>query len=365
MIPYFDNKEFLEKQYDLTPEDILNFLSFPHIQAQEISLEKNAWYCKFGNSNEITPNGFPRFFLLGKLIREHFLLADMRDYKCTFREETKEFKEFMEWARMKDKHFILPWLKKEYNTLHLFSADIGFHHFMSLLDAWDDFDMQIRTAPYFISSFFQFLNSYTFKEAINENLVNTGLYKDIIDHTGGKRNSRDSIILQYDLEDYVFKKRIIHKTLSKLEDSKNLKIQDTIINEFTVSFVLSSFVDFEASLFGIEQTEDRVEEIKVAQENLAEEKVISTWTVVNTDTGEIFHNENLIDTLKMNTNSFRFMEILFLNKWKHVSYTDIKNHVKRWKTTSDTDEYCQKIKNELPENIKALIHVTGWWYRIE
>ena len=47
MLPYFDNKEFLEKQYNLTPEDILSFLSYPNIQSQEITLEKNVWYSKF------------------------------------------------------------------------------------------------------------------------------------------------------------------------------------------------------------------------------------------------------------------------------------------------------------------------------
>lgn len=224
---------------------------------------------------------------------------------------------------------------------------------MSIVDVWDQFDMQVRTSPYFISFFFQFINSYDFIEPVNANLVDNGLYKDIIDHTGWKRNFRDKITLQYNLEDYIYKKRTIHKTLSRLEESKNLKIQDVSINEYSVLFMLSSFVDFDVSLFEIDQPQQK-----------QEEKVVLSWTMVNTDTWEVFHNGNHIDTLKMNSNSFRFMEILFLNKWKRVPYSDIKNHVKKWKTTSDTDEYCQKIKNELPENLKALVHSTGWWYRI-
>jgi len=110
---------------------------------------------------------------MGKLIREYFLIADMRNYACTYREEPKELKEFMEWMRMKDKKFTFPWTKKEYDTTYIFSNKIGFNYFMSMVDVGDDFDMQIRTSPYFIDLLLEFIDSYEFEEVINEKSIKT------------------------------------------------------------------------------------------------------------------------------------------------------------------------------------------------
>ena len=156
MLPYFDNAKYIEEESKVTLENIYQFLEY--VWSQEISFHKRGVYCKFWDNNEITPNWFHWFFTIGKLIRDSFLLADMKNYTCTFRSETKELREYMKSVEM-EKGQRLSWLKKEYNTIYIFK-DIGFSYFMSLVDVGDDFDMQISTAPFFIEHLLSFISRH-------------------------------------------------------------------------------------------------------------------------------------------------------------------------------------------------------------
>lgn len=351
MLPYFDNQEYLKEKNILTIEDIFLFLDW--MRNQEISNTKEAWYCRFWESCEIPRSGFERFFIIGKMIRDHFLIADMKDYICTMREEPKELKEFMETTLMK-KWFILKWLKKEYNTIDIFSEKFGFNYFMSLVDAGDDFNMQIRTSPFFIDFFISFISKSPNFPDFDEKIVNQNLFLDINSYLQNKRNFNEEIILKYNIEVYAKEKKNIWSILKNLEEKWYLRIKNILIKEFYITFILDSFCDFSKELFWIEETE-------VTTESIKQEKIGITF---DEDTGKTSINWEEI-YLKIGKNDYKFFQILYQKYWKSVSYEEIKKHVNNGKVSSSDQEYCQKIKCDLPEIIKKHIIATWEGYRID
>lgn len=374
MLPYFDNQKILKEESELTLENIYQFLEY--LWSEEISFHKKAIYCKFWDSNEITSNGFPRFFTIWKLIRDSFLLADMRNYACTFRSETNELREYMKSVEMK-KDYRLLWLKKEYSTVYIFNG-IGFSHFMSLVDFGDDFDMQISTSPFFIEHLLSFISNYQGIPDIDEAEALDHLYLDIDWYLAWKRNSSQEITLKYKLSNYAENKRNMFSILEDLQEKGNVRIKDIIIKELYISFILDSFTDFSRELFIAKNEKNREKEVIIEEttdsnsviipkEDEYYESLPQEIFSFRNDEEWIFLIENItgmkLELKKKNTWRFHILNLSFDKQYdKKVSLSKIVMAMnKSEREIADYDKKSQKsiyaAKDELNEDIESLFKI--------
>lgn len=210
---------------------------------------KMAYVSRFYDNNEITPNWLPRFLLIARMIREHFLDCELMDYACTFHPATKEYEELMDSVKYEEKIGIFK-KRTSYSARELFWP--LFEYFVSLLNVGYDFNMEVRT-------------SYDFAEKVFETIEKGAgdtperpedtfkLYEEINSYLNGKTNFTGIVTLWYWLTEYAERRFWTMPILRRLEEKRNLAIKDVIFHEGRVTFELTNFFEFSKELFGNEK----------------------------------------------------------------------------------------------------------------
>lgn len=326
-----EKSTYIKNNHKTTLEDIFFFLGF--IGKKTISDEQEScYYSKFWQNNEITPNGFIRFFTIAKLIRDDFLESHMIDYACTFREEPQELKEFMKSMELR-KEQRLPNVKKEYNTFVIFHH--YFDRFIHLLGVWDDFNMQIYTSPFFIHYFFKLIEKEKWFKDIDKNAIGLNLYKDIDGYLQGKTNYTWKVELSYNIETYIEQKRYIFPILESLEESRNVIISGKYIRESRIIFELEWFSDFNESLFIEKKSEPKTDK---KSEN--KEKEFS----FNEESGELFYGWIAHHVFKNGSNRYFIIEMAFKKeKREPIDFADVIKKIQNMEV-GEMKDYKNEIK---------------------
>ena len=158
---------------------------------------------------------------------------------------------------------------------------------------------------------------------------------------------QDEITLHYNIEDYISKNYLEYPIIHSLKNNGFLEVKDIVFQNKELHFILHRFNNFPLRLW-----DDSIEKD-------------ASWFLFDGDTGKIMLNGEYLSQLKIGRNEYKFIQILYSSIWKSVSYADIKNHIKYGKISSTNEQYCQKIKGDLPDSIKEYVKATWEGYMLD